>query len=89
VGQSLREEVDEGRKRNLMDIIAYARWEAEMVRKLGVKWFEARDRWLIEAFEGVKEMWGDPKIREAELKAILAKDKVKHMRLKKIEKEQQ
>jgi len=35
-----------------MDIIAYARWEAEMVSKLGVKWFEMRDRWLVEAFEG-------------------------------------
>jgi len=55
-----------------------------MVRRLGVKWFEARDRWLIEAFKAVKEMWRDPRIREAEIKAILAKDRVKHMRLKKM-----
>jgi len=34
-------------------------------------------------------MWRDPKIREAEIKAILTKDRVKHMRLKEAEKEQQ
>jgi len=30
-------------------------------------------------------MWRDPKIREAEIKAILAKDRVKYMRLKEME----
>jgi len=86
--KNILEEIEETRKKNLISIIEYARWEAEMVRGLGVKWFEMRDRWLIEAFERVREMWRDPKIRKAEIKAILAKDSVKYMRLKRMEKEQ-
>ncbi|ADM27600.1 hypothetical protein Igag_0773 [Ignisphaera aggregans DSM 17230] len=86
--KSILEEIEETRKKNLISIIEYARWEAEMVRGLGVKWFEMRDRWLIEAFERVREMWRDHKIRETEIKAILAKDRVKYMRLKRMEKEQ-
>jgi len=86
--KSILEEIEEVRKKNLISIIEHARWEAEMVRELGVKWFEMRDMWLIEAFERVREMWRDPKIREAEIKAILAKDRVKYMRLKRMEKEQ-
>jgi len=85
--KSILEEIEEVRKKNLISIIEHAKWEAEMVRELGVKWFEARDRWLIESFERVREMWRDPKIREAEIKAILAKDRVKYMRLKRMEKE--
>jgi len=84
MAKSIREEVEEARRKNLVSIIEHARWEAEMVRRLGAEWFEARDRWLREAFEAVKEMWRDPKIREAEMKAILAKDRVKHIRLKKV-----
>jgi len=85
--KNILEEIEETRKKNLVSIIEHARWEAEMVRELGVKWFEMRDKWLIEAFERVREMWRDPKIREAEIKAILAKDRVKYMRLKETEKE--
>ena len=76
--KSLLEEVEEERKRNLEDIIRHARWEAEMVKKLGAKWFEMRDKWLLEAWETDKEMWKDPKIRGALIRAILAKDKLKH-----------
>jgi len=46
-----------------------------MVKKLGAKWFEQRDKWLIEAWEADREMWRDPKVREALIKAILAKDR--------------
>jgi len=85
MAKSILEEIEETRRKNLASIVEHARWEAEMVKKLGVEWFEARDRWLIEAFEVARELWRDPKIREAEIKAILAKDRVKHMRLKRIE----
>ena len=74
----LLEEVEEEHRRNLVDIIGHARWEAEMVRKLGAKWFEIRDKWLIEAYEADREMWRDPRIREALIRAVLAKDKLKH-----------
>jgi len=84
VAESILEEVEETRRKNLASIIEHAKWEAEMVRRLGVKWFEMRDKWLIEAFEAAKEMWRDPKIREAEIKAVLAKDKLKHMHPKKV-----
>jgi len=82
MARSILEEIEETRRKNLISIVEHAKWEAEMVRRLGAKWFEARDRWLIEAFEGVREMWRDPRIREAEIKAIMAKDRVKYMRLK-------
>jgi len=72
---SLTGEVEEERRRNLRDIIRHARWEAEMVKKLGLEWFEMRDKWLIEAWEADREMWEDPRIREALVKAILARDK--------------
>jgi len=86
MAKSILEEIEETRRKNLASIIEHARWEAEMVKKLGVEWFEARDKWLREAFEAVKEMWRDPKVREAEIKAIMAKDRVKYMRLKNAEK---
>jgi len=28
-----------------------------MVRELGVKWFEMRDKWLVKVFEKVREVW--------------------------------
>ncbi|RUM46756.1 MAG: hypothetical protein DSY37_04495 [Hyperthermus sp.] len=71
---SLVEEVVEERRRNLEDIVRHARWEAEMVKNQGMKWFETRDKWLIEAWEADREMWRDPKIRDALIKAILARD---------------
>jgi len=61
MAKSILEEIEETRRKNLVSIVEHARWEAEMVKKLGVKWFEARDGWLIEAFEAVKEMWRDPR----------------------------
>ncbi|MEL9941090.1 MAG: hypothetical protein QW348_08920 [Ignisphaera sp.] len=72
---SLVEELREERRRNLEDVIRNARWEAEMVRKLGIKWFEQRDKWLIEAWKADREMWKDPRVREALIKTILAKDR--------------
>ena len=70
----------EGEKlKNKLDIIRHARWEAEMVKKLGSKWFEARDKWLMEAFESDRKMWQNPKIREALIKAILARNKKIHL----------
>jgi len=43
VDRGFRGELEEDRKRRLEDIIRYARWEAEMTRRLGAKWFEMRD----------------------------------------------
>ncbi len=68
--KELKRELEEEKKRNLEDIIRHAKWEAEMVKKLGSKWFEARDKWLWEALEADKEMWRDPKVRRALLKTI-------------------
>ena len=76
----LREELEEERRRNLVDIIRHARWEAEMVRRLGAKWFEMRDEWLWRAWEADRDLWRDPRVREALLKAIHAMDKVKRAR---------
>ena len=61
-------DLEEERKRNLEDTIRQAKWNAFMVKKLGTKWFEIRDKWLQDSFEKDKEMWKDPKIREALLK---------------------
>jgi len=41
--QRVLEELEEEKKRNREDVVRYARWEAEMVKKLGAKWFKARD----------------------------------------------
>lgn len=58
------------RRRNLEDLIRHARWEAEMVKKMGKKWFKVRDEWLIRSYEADKAMLKDPVIREALIKAI-------------------
>lgn len=73
---SLVEKLREERRRNLEDVIRHARWEAEMAKKLGIKWFEQRDKWLIEAWKADREMWREPRVREALIKAILAKDRL-------------
>ena len=68
-------ELGEERRRNLEDVVRQARWEAEMVRRMGVRWFEQRDAWLLRAWEADRELWRDPRVREALVKAILARDK--------------
>jgi len=80
MSQSLRGEIEEDRKRNLEDIIRYARWEAEMARRLGAKWFEIRDAWLWESFEADRESWRDPRVREALIKTIMFVDELKRKR---------
>ena len=75
------EEVEKERMRNLRDIIRHAQWEAEMVKKLGSKWFEQRDEWLIKAWEADKEMWKNPEIKQALIRTILAKDKLKQRKI--------
>ena len=72
---TMTRELAEERRRNREDVIRHARWEAVMARRLGRRWFEVRDKWLIEAFEADRELWKDPKVRQALLKAILAMDK--------------
>ncbi len=47
-----------------------------MVKRMGMKWFEIRDVWLIQSYEVDEEMWKDPKVREALIKAILARDRL-------------
>jgi len=66
----LRRSIEDDRERNIEDIIRQAKWNAEMVKKMGTKWFEIRDRWLQEAFEKDREMWKDQKIRKALIKAV-------------------
>ncbi|MEB3779711.1 MAG: hypothetical protein GSR85_05705 [Desulfurococcales archaeon] len=80
MSSNIIEEIEEERRRNLADIIRHAQWEAEMVRRMGAKWFEIRDKWLIEAWETDRELWKDSKIREALVKAILARDKLRAYR---------
>ena len=80
MSESLLEEVEGERRRNLEDVIRHARWEAEMVKRLGMKWFEARDKWLIEAWEADREMWRDPAIRKALIESILVRDRIRHHR---------
>lgn len=72
---ALIRDLEEERRRNKLDTIRHARWEAEMVKKLGSKWFEVRDKWLMEAFEADRKMWQNSKVREALIRAILARDR--------------
>ncbi len=74
-GKQLTEALREERERNLEDIIREAKWNALMVKRLGMKWFEIRDKWLNQAFQRDREAWRDPRIREALIKAILSRDK--------------
>ena len=77
----LRGIIEEERRRNLKDAIRHAVWNAEMVRRLGEKWFEIRDRWLNEAFEADRRLWEScPEILEALKEAILTKDRLKRRR---------
>lgn len=71
----LKKLIEEDLRRNSEDIIREAIWNAEMVKKLGRKWFEIRDRWLNEASKD-RELWGDQRVREALIRAILAKDRI-------------
>jgi len=73
-------EVEEERKKNLKDIIRHAKWEAEMVKRVGIEWFRIRDEWLIQTYEADKKMWENPAVREALIKAILLKDKIRAKR---------
>ena len=66
-------DLEEERRRNLEDLIRQARWEADMVKKLGPKWFEMRDEWLYRALEADREAWKNPEVREALIKAITSK----------------
>jgi len=76
--KSLRDAIELERRRNLEDAIRHAVWNAEMVKRLGEKWFEIRDRWLNEAFEADRRLWEScPEIWEALKEAILAKDRLK------------
>ncbi len=71
---AVRAEIEGERRRNLEDLVRHARWEAEMVKKMGEEWFRVRDEWLIRSYEADKAMWKDPVIREALMKAIRAVD---------------
>jgi len=44
VAKSILDEVEEARRKKLIGTIEHARWEAEIVRRPGVKWFEMRVR---------------------------------------------
>lgn len=72
--EASNETLESERRRNREDAIRHARWEAEMARKLGRKWYETRDGWLIQAHEADKKMWRDPKIRDALAKVFLNRE---------------
>ncbi len=78
--ESIVAEIEEERRKNLKDIIRHAKWEAEMVKRMGIEWFRIRDEWLIESYEADKKMWENPAVREALIKAILLKDKIRIMK---------
>jgi hypothetical protein len=66
-------------RRNLEDIIRHAIWNAEMVIRMGRRWFEIRDRWLNEAWRADMEMIKrNPEIREALIKSLEVKSKIEH-----------
>ena len=71
----LARELREERRRNLEDVVRQARWEAEMVRRMGARWFEQRDGWLLRAWEADRELWRDPRVREALIRAVQARDR--------------
>jgi hypothetical protein len=73
MGEELKRMVEEDRRINLKAVIRDAAWNAEMVKKLGAKWFELRDSWLNEAQERDMEVLEDSKARSALLKALAAK----------------
>jgi len=74
---ALKEEIEEARRRNIVDVIRHARWEAEMVKKMGDKWFEARDEWLRKALEADLELLEkSPQIKRALIKALETRDKI-------------
>ncbi len=71
---TLKKVIEKDKKKIIEDEIEHAKWEAEMVKKLGNKWFEIRDKWLSEALREDQKLLKDPKIRESLIKAILAKN---------------
>lgn len=72
--------IKEERRKNIEDIVRDAKWNAEMVKKLGEKWFEIRDGWLNEVWERDMELQKDPEVRRALIKAMEVIDRVKRMR---------
>jgi len=85
MGEELKRMVEEDRRINLEAVIRDATWNAEMVKKLGAKWFELRDRWLNEAQERDTEILKDPKARNALLKALAAKSEVERLKEEELE----
>ena len=72
---TLEREIEKTRKRNLASIVEHAAWEAEMVKKMGDKWFKARDKWLEEALQSDRELLKkNQQIRRALIKAIQKKN---------------
>ena len=67
--------LEEEKRRMLEEEIRHARWEARMVKKYGRKWFEWRDSWLWRALEADMQMWRDPRVREALIRALLARER--------------
>jgi hypothetical protein len=85
MGEELKRMVEEDRRINLKAVIRDAAWNAEIVKKLGAKWFELRDRWLNEAQERDMEILKDPKARSALLKALAAKSEVERLKEEELE----
>ncbi|MDT7866764.1 MAG: hypothetical protein RRE21_07590 [Desulfurococcales archaeon] len=80
MGGELMKAIEDERRRNLISLLEHAVWNAEAVKKLGKRWFEIRDRWLNEALMRDKELWADPRVREALLKALEVKSKLEKLK---------
>jgi len=78
--QRVLEELGEEEKRNREDIVRCARWEAEMVKKLGAEWFKTRDEWFWRTFEADAAMHRNSEVREALIRALMRVDELKRRR---------
>jgi len=81
----LKRMVEEDRRMNLEAVIRDAAWNAEVVKKLGAKWFELRDSWLNEAQERDMEILEESKARCALLKVLAAKSEVERLKEEELE----
>jgi len=67
-------EVERVRRMNTIDILRYADWNAEIVKRMGRKWFKERDKWLEESLKADLEFMGkNPRAIEALLDALEVK----------------
>ncbi|NPA96435.1 MAG: hypothetical protein GXO32_02390 [Crenarchaeota archaeon] len=75
----IEEEIRIERRKNLEDIIRWARWNAEMVLRHGLDW---SSKWVEESWRATMEALKNPEVRRAAIEAIKAIDRAKIERLR-------